>query len=82
MSLPAIVSSRCGAAEVIEPGVNGWVCEPDDAAGIAQSMHAADRAARNERIGKAARATAERYGVDEMAGRLASLHGTLAAEKR
>jgi UDP-glucose:(heptosyl)LPS alpha-1,3-glucosyltransferase len=78
MSLPAIVSSRCGAAEVVEPGVNGWVCEPDDAPGIARLMHAADQAARNERTGKAARATAERYGVDEMAGRLAELHGSLA----
>ena len=38
MGLPAIVSSRCGAAEVIEPGVNGWVCEPDDVAGLARLM--------------------------------------------
>src|SRR2546430_15219930 len=33
MGLPAIVSTHAGAAEIIAQGVNGWVCEPDDAAG-------------------------------------------------
>src|SRR5207249_4109044 len=60
MGLPAIVSSRCGAAEIIEPGVNGWVCEPDDAASIARLMHEADRAMRSGSLPQAARATAER----------------------
>jgi UDP-glucose:(heptosyl)LPS alpha-1,3-glucosyltransferase len=78
MGLPAIVSSRCGAAEIIEPGSNGWVCEPDDAAGIARLMHAADQAARSGRAGQAARATAERFGIEDMAGRLAQLHTALA----
>src|SRR5881227_3172892 len=30
MALPAIVSTQCGAAEIIEPGVNGWLCQADD----------------------------------------------------
>ena len=77
MGLPAIVSSHCGAAEIIEPGVNGWVCEPDDAAGLARAMHAADQAVRTPRPGETARATAERFGLDGMAGRLADLYGTL-----
>jgi UDP-glucose:(heptosyl)LPS alpha-1,3-glucosyltransferase len=78
MGLPAIVSSRCGAAEIIEPGVNGWVCEPDDPAGIARLMHAADQAVRTPRSAQAARATAERFGIDGMAGHLAELYGSLA----
>ena len=77
MGLPAIVSSRCGAAEVIEPGVNGWVCQPDDVAGIARLMQEADRAAGNPRMGQAARATAERYGIDAMARQLTDLYGSL-----
>jgi len=81
MGLPAIVSSRCGAAEIIEPGVNGWVCEPDDPAGLARLMHAADQAVRTPRLGQAARATAERFGLDGMAGRLADLYGTLAGAR-
>jgi len=81
MGMPAIVSSRCGAAEVVEAGVNGWICEPDDPAGLARLMRAADEALRQGRVGLAARATAERFGIDAMAGRLAELHGTLAATR-
>jgi len=77
MGLPAIVSSRCGAAEVIEAGVNGWICQPDDAPGIARLMHDADRAVRAGRIGEAARATAERFGIDAMANRLSQLYASL-----
>jgi glycosyltransferase involved in cell wall biosynthesis len=77
MGLPAIVSSRSGAAEVIEPGANGWVCEPDDVAGIARLMRTADEAIRGERMGRAARASAERFGIDAMAQRLAELYATL-----
>ncbi|MEA3192967.1 MAG: UDP-glucose:(heptosyl)LPS alpha,3-glucosyltransferase [Betaproteobacteria bacterium] len=79
MGLPAIVSSRCGAAEIVETGVNGWICEPDDAANLSRLMQAADQAVRTPRPAQAARATAERFGIDGMAGRLADLYGTLAA---
>jgi UDP-glucose:(heptosyl)LPS alpha-1,3-glucosyltransferase len=77
MGLPVIVSSRCGAAEVIEPGMNGWVCEPDDVAGLARLMQEADRLVQDGRMGKAARATAERYGLEAMAGQLARLYESL-----
>jgi UDP-glucose:(heptosyl)LPS alpha-1,3-glucosyltransferase len=80
MGLPAIVSSRCGAAEVIEPGVNGWVCQPDDVPGIARLMHEADRAIPAGRMGEAARATAERFGIDAMATQLIHLYETIALE--
>jgi UDP-glucose:(heptosyl)LPS alpha-1,3-glucosyltransferase len=77
MELPAIVSARCGAAEVIEPGVNGWICQPDDVPGIARLMREADAAVRAGGMGKAARATAERYGIDAMAGQLVRLYESL-----
>lgn len=79
MGLPAIVSSRCGAAEIVDRGVNGWVCEPDDARGIAALMKEADEAIRRGSLPQAARATAERFGLDEMAGRLAALYEKLLA---
>ena len=69
MGLPAIVSSRCGAAEVIEPGVNGWICQPDDVAG----HRAADAGGRRGACAAMAawdrrRARrAERFGIDAMA---------------
>jgi UDP-glucose:(heptosyl)LPS alpha-1,3-glucosyltransferase len=77
MGLPAIVSSRCGSAEIIEPGKSGWVCEPDDAPGIARLMHEADRALHAGRIAAAARAAAERFGFDAMAAELAALYASL-----
>ena len=80
MGLPTIVSSRAGAAEIIESGVNGWVCEPDDAAGIARLMRDADDAIRVGAVRQAARATAERYGMDAMAGRLTALYERLLRE--
>jgi UDP-glucose:(heptosyl)LPS alpha-1,3-glucosyltransferase len=77
MGLPAIVSSRCGAAEIIETGVNGWICQPDHAQGLAKLLRTADEAIRAERMGRAARATAERFGIDAMARRLAELYASL-----
>jgi UDP-glucose:(heptosyl)LPS alpha-1,3-glucosyltransferase len=77
MGLPAIVSSRCGAAEVIEPGRNGWICRPDDPPGLARLLRQADEALRGERMGAEARATAERFGIDAMAQRLAQLYASL-----
>jgi UDP-glucose:(heptosyl)LPS alpha-1,3-glucosyltransferase len=77
MGLPAIVSSRCGAAEIIDPGVNGWVCQPDDVPGIVRLLEEANRM--NPEMRSAARATAERYGIDAMADKLAALYRTLAA---
>jgi UDP-glucose:(heptosyl)LPS alpha-1,3-glucosyltransferase len=77
MGLPAIVSARCGAAEVIEQGVNGWICQPDDVAGIVRLVDEAERAVHAGRPGEAARATAERFGIDAMAKQLVDLYQTL-----
>jgi UDP-glucose:(heptosyl)LPS alpha-1,3-glucosyltransferase len=77
MGLPAIVSSRCGAAEVIEHGVNGWICRPDDPQGLARLLGEADEALRGESMRQAARATAERFGIDAMAQKLAQLYTAL-----
>jgi len=77
MGLPAIVSSRCGAAEVIEAGVSGWVCEPDDAPGLARLLRSAEAGIQSEGMRQAARARAERFGVDDMARRLAELYASL-----
>ena len=79
MGLPAIVSDRTGAAEIIEPEANGWVCSPDDVAGLARLIQAADAATRGDRASSAARATAERFGLDAMAAKLSELYRTLAA---
>lgn len=81
MGLPAIVSTRCGAAEIIENGVNGWTCEPDDAPALARILRQADEALRHASFAPAARATAERHGVDDMARSLRALYERLLAER-
>ena len=81
MGLPAIVGRRSGAAEIVRHGENGWICEPDDVAGLVQLMHAAAGVAADEEAGDAARAaarsTAESYGIDDMARKLTQLYATL-----
>ena len=80
MGLPVIVSSRCGAAEIVDSGVSGWVCQPDDPAGLAAAMRRADEALAGGERRAAARATAERFRVEDMAARLAKLYERLNQE--
>jgi len=81
MGLPAIVGRRCGAAEVLKHGVSGWICEPEDVAGLAGLMRAAASALASGDNGRALRAaarrTAEDYGIDAMARRLTDLYAKL-----
>ena len=78
MGLPAIVGRRSGAAEAVRQGEGGWICEPEDISGLAQLMREAARAADIETTGGAARATAEGYGIDDMARKLTDLYAILA----
>ena len=78
MGLPAIVGRRSGAAEILRHGESGWICEPEDVGGLARLMQEAASAARDERMGEAARSDAECYGIDEMARKLTELYATLA----
>ena len=78
MGLPVIVSSRCGAAEVVTPGESGWVCEPDDVAGIARLMRTAHAAIGARDLTASARAAAEGLGIDAMAQKLTTLYASLA----
>jgi UDP-glucose:(heptosyl)LPS alpha-1,3-glucosyltransferase len=78
MGLPSIVSVRTGAAEILDSG-GGWVCQPDDPAGLARLMQEADRALSAGEMARKARATAERFGMDAMAQKLVALYKDLAA---
>jgi UDP-glucose:(heptosyl)LPS alpha-1,3-glucosyltransferase len=80
MGLPVIVGRHCGAAELVRAGENGWVCDPADVDGLAGLMQQAAQA--GSRMQAATRATAERYGLDAMAGRLAALYAALGAAAR
>jgi len=78
MGLPAIVGRRCGAAEILRPGENGWVCDPSDVAGLAGAMREAAQVSGDNRVQGAARAAAGPYGIDQMAAKLTELYAALA----
>jgi len=77
MGLPSIIGRRSGAAEILRTGEGSWLCEPADVAGLARLMREAAQAARGEAARSAARATAENYGIDAMARKLADLYASL-----
>jgi UDP-glucose:(heptosyl)LPS alpha-1,3-glucosyltransferase len=72
MGLPSIVGRRSGAAEILQHGESGWVCDPGDVKGLAGLMLEAARIQ-----AAAARAAAEDYGIDDMARKLTELYSTL-----
>jgi UDP-glucose:(heptosyl)LPS alpha-1,3-glucosyltransferase len=76
MGVPVIVSRQCGAAEIVDPGRNGWICAPDSPDSLARLMIEAAGMS-GEGVADAARCTAEGYGIERMADRMVELYGTL-----
>jgi UDP-glucose:(heptosyl)LPS alpha-1,3-glucosyltransferase len=64
--LPVITSLTCGAAELITPGVNGYVCDATDAGALAERMAALVSCDDRERWRQAARATVEPFTLEAM----------------
>ncbi len=56
----------------------GFVTPPDDTMDLARALHQADRALRGGGLQRAARATAEQFGIDGMARQLVELYEQLA----
>ena len=79
MGLPVVVGRRSGAAEILQPGSNGWVCDPADIPGLAHLLREAVAASGDNRMLSAARAAAEGYGIDDMARKLTDLYSALGA---
>ena len=77
MGLPAIVGRRSGAAEILQPGRSGWICDPQDVPGLAQLLREAVAASGDNHMLGAARAAAESYGIEDMARKLADLYTAL-----
>jgi len=78
MGLPALVGRRCGAAEILSAGRDGWLCDPVDTLGLARLLAEADQAMRDDTMREAARASATRFGLAETAKQLTELYQTLA----
>ena len=75
--LPVITSTQCGAAELIAEGVNGYVRDALDVAGLAEALTNAIRNLRTAEAADAARRSAEPLDLSSMAARLADLYRQL-----
>lgn len=75
--LPIITSTKSGAAELIESGRNGFVCDALDIGAIAQALTALTAAGACTRMGAAARDTVAPFTLDAMSRNLGMLYDTL-----
>lgn len=75
--LPCIVSTQCGAAELVKPGVSGYVCDALDLAALSARIDDLARSGMAAGMRPAARAAVAHLGLDAMAVRLLELYASL-----
>jgi len=81
--LPLITSAQCGAAELVESGVEGYICrDPLDVVELARCMSLAAAPGQAQRMGAAARRKVEPYDLEGMARQLTRLYADLLQAKR
>jgi UDP-glucose:(heptosyl)LPS alpha-1,3-glucosyltransferase len=79
--LPVLTSTKCGAAELIVGGDNGYVRDALDAAGFANAMCKLTDPPRRRRMGEAARVTVEPLNLEATRRRLTQLYTQLLDER-
>jgi len=80
-ALPVITSLKSGAAELVEEGVNGYVCDALDVARLAALMTKLLLPAQREQMGVAARRTVEPLTLAAMSQELLALYHELLDEQ-
>ncbi len=80
--LPVITSTCNGAGELIEDGIQGRVCEPDDVDAIAGALIEFADAERRLSAGTAARALAERHTVAQHVDEILTVYRRALARKQ
>ncbi|MFA7241770.1 MAG: glycosyltransferase family 4 protein [Sulfuricellaceae bacterium] len=79
--LPVITSLKSGAAELIENGKNGYVCDALDVAALTDAMTRLLDADTATAMGAAARSAVEPFGLEAMGERLVALYRSLLADR-
>jgi len=74
VGLPVITSHKCGGAELIEDGKNGFVCDALDCDGITAAMRRLLDPEQRNRMGVEARRTAEPLTLEAMGSQLTGLY--------
>jgi len=77
MGLPVVTSSKSGAAEILENGKTGYVCDARDVAGFAAAIHELADERKSSAMGMASRCLAERFSLAAMTEQLLQLYERL-----
>jgi len=75
--LPAIVTDTCGAAELIQPGISGFVFAADDVAALARHLDALAAPGIAVSMRPAARAAVAHLGLEAMTEQMIALYRSL-----
>ena len=75
--LPIVTSTKCGAAEFITHGDNGFVCDALDIDGLSAAMRGLLDVPQRTRMGAAARTTVEPFTLERMSAELLTLYREL-----
>lgn len=75
--LPCIVSDQCGAAELIEPGVSGQICDALDVPALSAHLDTLAQPGAAAGMRGAARAAVEHLGLAAMSEKLLALYRSL-----
>lgn len=79
--LPVVTSTRCGAAELLDEGISGQVCDALDVAALAQAMTRLLDSSVCRAMGASARRAVEGLSQEAMAERLLALYRELLADR-
>ncbi len=79
--LPVATSTKCGGAELIEPGLNGYVCDALDVDSLAAAMRRFSETDRCREMGRQARKSVEPHTLDSMRRQFTRLYEELLHEQ-
>ncbi|MGD9787000.1 MAG: glycosyltransferase family 4 protein [Sulfuricellaceae bacterium] len=80
--LPVVTSNKSGAAELIDQGVEGFVCDALDAAALAAHLTSLLEPNAAASMGQAARTKVEPYTLEKMGEALLELYRSLLSQKK
>jgi UDP-glucose:(heptosyl)LPS alpha-1,3-glucosyltransferase len=75
--LPVIVSGKCGAAQIVRPGENGYLCDALDTQALVAHLQAMSSEERRRVMGRAARETVLPMSLEAMGAKLLALYRRL-----
>jgi len=80
--LPALISNKCGAVDIVKHETNGWICDALDIGSIARGLELLCSPGQRSAMGEAARTTVEGLDLATMSERYVQLYWHLLEQSR